>query len=410
MISVARNGPLAIRDFRLLAAGQAASTVGDYCYAVALPWYVLSSHGTAALLGIILTCYGIPRTMLIPVGGILADRFNPRAVMLFADVIRSALLALLVLLASRHTVSLSALGPTAALTGACEGLFIPASFALLPAVLGEGALTAGNALFSALQSVGALIGPAVGGAIVAVMSPAPVLAIDAVTFAISAMTLMAMRPPGSPSRSASQAPTGIGVLGLLRGSRVLQILIMIIIAANLTMGGLTEVAVPSLSHERFGASGFGVLLVCMAAGSITGFLGAGRTGGLRRPSLAASAAYLSQAAAMAVVPFLGGLWGASVAMTVMGVGIGLCNGIVLPRLQTWAPPALTGRVMGLVLLCSIGSAPLSVALTGVVVQRFGVSAFFPAAAAFNGVVFFIAIAFGEWRRFGSPPGTADSPT
>jgi len=80
-----RSGPLGVRSFRLLAGGQFTSTVGDYCYAVALPWLVLSNGGGAVLLGTVLACYGVPRTALIPVGGVLADKVGPRTVMLAAD-------------------------------------------------------------------------------------------------------------------------------------------------------------------------------------------------------------------------------------------------------------------------------------------------------------------------------------
>jgi hypothetical protein len=61
-----------VQSFRLLAGGQFTSTIGDYCYAVALPWLVLSSHGGTILLGTVLACYGVPRTVLIPVGGAAA--------------------------------------------------------------------------------------------------------------------------------------------------------------------------------------------------------------------------------------------------------------------------------------------------------------------------------------------------
>jgi MFS family permease len=89
-----RSGPLSVPAFRLLTAGQFASTVGDYCYAVALPWLVLSGHGSAAALGVILACYGIPRAALTTLGGSLADRIGPRTVMLCSDGARCALTAL----------------------------------------------------------------------------------------------------------------------------------------------------------------------------------------------------------------------------------------------------------------------------------------------------------------------------
>src|SRR5262249_44885742 len=90
-----RRGPLAVRNFRLLSVGQSTSTIGDYCYAVALPWLILSGHGGTVLLGTVLACYGVPRTVLIPLGGVLADRLGPRTVMLASDLGRCVLMCLL---------------------------------------------------------------------------------------------------------------------------------------------------------------------------------------------------------------------------------------------------------------------------------------------------------------------------
>lgn len=158
MATAWRSGPLSVGAFRLLTAGQFASTVGDYCYAVALPWLVLSNHGSTVLLGTLLACYGVPRMVLIPVGGVLADKLGPRTTMLAADTLRCACVAVLAVLAADHTASLAALGPIAALTRAGEGLFIPASLSMLPSLLDPGRLAAGTALFTAGQQAGSLIG------------------------------------------------------------------------------------------------------------------------------------------------------------------------------------------------------------------------------------------------------------
>src|ERR1700755_2927159 len=76
------------RRFRLLVAGQVTSHMGDACYAVALPWFVLSGHGGTVLLGTVLAAYGIPRTALILVGGWASDRFRPQTVMLVTVAVR----------------------------------------------------------------------------------------------------------------------------------------------------------------------------------------------------------------------------------------------------------------------------------------------------------------------------------
>jgi hypothetical protein len=175
-----RTGPMADRNFRLLTAGQTTSTIGDFCYAVALPWMVLSARGGGvAVLGLVLACYGIPRTALIPVGGILADKLSGRAVMLAADTVRCGLVCVLLYLDATHAVTLAALGPVAALVGVCSGLFIPASYTLLPKLLPPDDLQSGNAISSAGNQVGGLVGPVIAGALVATVGAAAAFGVDA---------------------------------------------------------------------------------------------------------------------------------------------------------------------------------------------------------------------------------------
>ena len=85
-----------------------------------------------------------------------------------------------------HHGTLLALGPLAGLTGASEGLFISPSYALLPSLLPPGELQAGNAIASAVTEGGSLVGPALGGPLVAALGPAAAFAADAASFAVSA--------------------------------------------------------------------------------------------------------------------------------------------------------------------------------------------------------------------------------
>jgi Major Facilitator Superfamily len=409
-----RSGPLAVRSFRLLCGGQFASTIGDYCYAVALPWLVLSSQGGAILLGTVLACYGVPRTLLIPAGGVLADKVGPRTLMLAADSARCVLVAGLTLLAARHTASLVALGPIAALIGAGEGLFIPASFAIMPSLLDEDQLAAGNGLSTAAVQAGSLLGPALGGALVAATGASTAgFAVDAVSFGVSALSLALIpRQPASGSNAATRAeaeltaeagPAGAGgVLALLRRSRALQVILVVVVAANLASGGMGDVALPTLAHASFGAAGYGALLACMAVGGIVGTLAAARTGHLRRPAIFASAAFLVEAAAIALVPYLGGAAGAAIALCVCGACNGLGNVVFLTVLQKWVSPGLLGRVMGVLMLCAFGSFPLSVAISGVLVHRLGPTPFFLVAGALIAVAILGGLTQREFRTFGAP--------
>jgi len=424
----AAGSPLADRNFRLLTAGQATSTIGDFCYVVALPWFVLSSHGGTVLLGIVLACYGVPRTALIPLGGVLADRIGPRRLMLGADVARCLLAVALTVLAARHLATLAWLAPVAALLGAGEGLFMPASFAIMPTLLPAGSLQAGNAINSAAVQVGTVLGPALGGTLVATSGPVPAFAIDAASFAVSAGALWLMRPPPAvaaapaeataaaeaalagqaaaapaaavaPGAAAGEEAARPSVWRLLLRSVFFRRVLLISVLANLTFAGTFEVALPALAHEHYGAGGFGTLMACLGVGAVAGTLVAARRLTSARPMVVASASFIAAGVFVALMPFLGGLPGAAIAALLFGAGIGFGDIIVITLIQQWSPAAILGRVMSLLMLASLGIFPVSVAISGLLVKALGPVPFFPAAGATLVLGLVIALSSSEVRNF-----------
>jgi MFS family permease len=407
--------PLRHRGYRLLVAGQVTSNVGDACYAVALPWYVLAGHGGTALLGVVLAAYGVPRTALIMAGGWASDRWRPQAVMLATDAARAlAMAALAVTAAGPPRAAL--LVPVAAVLGAGEGVFLPASFSVIPSLLPGDDLQAGNALASGGTQLASLAGPAAGGLLVALGSPAAAFGADAASFAVSALTLLALTWParraarGGSGRAApapgagepGRAQAGPGLRALLRAERVLIVLICVNVAANLGSAGLDGVALPALAHGPLHASaqGYGAILAGFAAGALLGTLAAGQVRRPRRPAVTGSAAFLAEAAAIAVTPFLGSVALVIAAQAVLGACNGFGNTFTITAFQRWAPRGSLGRLNGLLLLTSFGLAPVSVLLAAWSGRAFGPASFFLFAA----VTVAAAIAGGlsqrSWRDFG----------
>jgi predicted MFS family arabinose efflux permease len=414
--------PLHHRGFRLLVVGQLASNIGDSCYAVALPWYVLAEHGGALLLGTVLVAYGIPRTVLLAAGGHACDRWRPWTVMMSTDAARAIGVGALAGAAAVGPARAAVLVPIAAVLGAGEGLFLPGSFSIVPALLPSQDLQAGNALASAGTQFAALAGPALGGAMVALLGPAPAFAVDAASFVLSAMTLQrvraAMRPsadagPGSrpPARTVSRLEAGQPtVLALLRSERILQISLLITLAANLGSAGMDQVALPSLAHGPLhaGADGYGGLVAAFGAGALLGTVAAGQAGRVRRPAIAGSAAFLAQALFIAVVPYLGGTIPAGAALAAVGVLNGFGNVVMITIFQRWAPPDLLGRLTGLLLTTSFGVFPISVALAALVVHGLGAAPFFPIAAVTVAIPLLAGLTQRTWRDFGMTGGRATS--
>ena len=299
----------------------------------------------------------------------------------------------------------------------------------MPSLLDEERLAAGNALSIAAVQVGSLLGPALGGVLVAVTGASTAaFAVDAASFGVSALTLLliprravrgsmaavaaeAAAADGAAADAAAAAGDGAaaegaaagqgGVLALLKTSRALQVILVVVIAANLASGGMSDVALPSLAHASFGAAGYGALLACLAVGGLIGTLAATRTGGLKAPVMFASAVFMIEAAGICLIPYLGGEAGAAAALFVVGACNGLGNVTFLTVLQKWAPPALLGRVMSMLMLCAFGSFPLSVVVSGVLVRHLGPALFFPVAAGLVAVAILGGLTQREFRVFGA---------
>jgi MFS family permease len=411
--------PLRQRGFRLLTIGQVTSNVGDACYAVALPWYVLAAHGGVLLLGTVLAAYGVPRTALIAVGGYASDRWRPQTVMLATDVVRALALAALAVTAATGPARAVVLVPLAVVIGAGEGLFLPGSFSIIPTLLSGDDLQAGNALASSGTQLATLAGPVVGGALMLLAGPSLAFGLDAVTFAVSAVTLAALAVPAArgartaraaraaraetdPVTPAGPAPS----LGrLLRSERVLPIILLVNLAANFGLGGESEVALPALVHGPLhaGASGYGAVLAAFGAGALLGTIVAGPLGRLRRPAVVGSLAFLAEAACLAVTPYVGATAAVAAAMAGLGLLNGFGNVLTITAFQRWAPPSALGRLSGLLMLTSFGVFPISVALAAVVVRHWGPTPFFLLAAVTLAVAILAGLSQRAWRDFGAHP-------
>ena len=180
---------------------------------------------------------------------------------------------------------------------------------------------------------------------------------------------------------------------------------LVAIAMNLGSGGMGEVALPALAHAHWGAGGYGALLACMAAGAVIGTLVAARAGDLRNPGRLASWAFITAGCAIILVPFLGGEAGAAAALLLDGACTSLGGVLFFTMAQRSLPPAMLGRVLSMIMLCSFGTFPLSVAVTGVLIRHVGTTPFFPIA----GIFLVLSILGGNsqraFRDFGRPAGS-----
>jgi DHA3 family tetracycline resistance protein-like MFS transporter len=380
---MARSGVLANRDFRLLFAGRCVSLLGDGAFLVAMAWeaYTLSNAPTAlSLLGIAMT---VPLIALLLFGGVVSDRHGRRQVMLMADLVRAALLALLATLAASGALRLWHMVVIVAIYGGAQAFFDPASDAILPELVAEGQLAQANALEQVVRPLALrLAGPAVGGVLVGVLGPGAAFFADAATFMVSAATLWSMStcasvtPAGAAvrlQRATGQAREGwsyvrrhVWLWGTFASAGIAYLLFM----------GPAEVLVPFMVKHELHGSGVQLGLV----------LGAGGVG-----SVAAALAMMRSGLPSRSVTFIYVVWTFGT-LAVAGYGLAtavwelMLASLAFNLLETagtivWAtmkqrhvPGPMLGRVSSLDWLISIGLLPVSFALTAPLSSAFGVRA------------------------------------
>ncbi|MGC9221836.1 MAG: MFS transporter [Solirubrobacteraceae bacterium] len=395
--------PLRHVSFRLLLAGELISNFGDGIFLVALPLFVLAHHGGALRLGTVLAAYGVPRTALLVLGGHASDRYRPWTVMLAANFARGVAVAAFAATAATGTASGLVLSVIAVVLGAGEGMFIPASEAIVPALVARGELQAGNALISGTTQLSQLAGPAIGGVLVALLGPAEGFAIDAATFAISALTLIGVRrdAPTTPAPSPTDPASETATLREVLAQPIVRLMLITDALINLGSTGMGRVALPALAKGpmHLHATGYGALSAAMGAGLLLGTVIAASTPSARRPFLLASLVLLPAAPLIAALPDGGELIPTATILAAAFVLIAIGNLQLITGLQRWAPPELLGRLTGVLMLASVGMMPLSTLVAGLVIHLTGLRTYFPLDAATIATAVTIQLISPTWRRF-----------
>jgi len=268
-LAAARLGPFAERNFRVFFAGYATSLLGSAMSALALTFAVLGSGGGPADLGFVFAASVVPQVLVMLGGGVLADRIGRRPVMLVTDSVRLTVQACLAaaLFAGRPPIWLFVL--LAGLLGTGEGFFNPALGGLRAEIAPPEKLPDANALLSVAQSGAAVLGPALAGVVVAVASPAVVIAVDAASFGISVLSLSVLQI--RPAARAAQSPWRDLADGWLvfRGQAWLWLTTLQFALFNLFTWAPYLLLGPILARQYLGGAGaWGIVTACYAGGSV----------------------------------------------------------------------------------------------------------------------------------------------
>jgi predicted MFS family arabinose efflux permease len=195
--------PLRRRDFRLLWVAGLVSVLGDWMLLAALPFHVYERTGSALAAGSLFIAYALPGVLLGSVAGVFVDRWDRRRTMLVANVLRAGIVLLLL---ANPPDSLWPYYAVVFAEAAFGQFFAPAENALLPRLVGEEHLMAANSLNALNDNLGRLIGPALGGVVLAGAGFAGVVVADGASYLIAALLILLLKAPAAVPAEEGDAP------------------------------------------------------------------------------------------------------------------------------------------------------------------------------------------------------------
>lgn len=366
--------PLRHRGFRLLFLAQCASYLGDAVFLIAIAFAVLEVSGSAAALGTVLAIGGAFLVAAFLVSGVWADRLPRVRLMIASDLVRigtQSLLAALLLTGRADVLVIAALY---AVYSVATAFFQPARTALTPQLLEPRLLMSGNGVMSTAENTMWLLGWAVGGALVAAVGPGWAIALDAVSFAVSAALLACIGRVPATSASAARQPFLQELAAGWREVRSRRWLWYVVLGFTIFLTvyeAPLQVVGPLIASDAYdGARSWGILLCGAAAGSIAGALIAA-TDRLRRPMLVS----LSLAFGCVAMPLLllvtAPLWVLFACNVVVGLAFGLFDTVWDSALQRGVPADKVARVSAWDWMGSLAGMPLGFAACGVLVEGIG---------------------------------------
>jgi MFS family permease len=363
------------RPFRLLFAGQALSVVGDRITPVALAFAVLEL-GTATDLGVIFAAGALPFLLFALAGGVVADNVGRRRVMLVSDVARAVVQACTAAILLGGVAEVWMLVVLSAVYGTASAVFAPALNGLIPQTVEPRQLQAANALLALTRSVATVAGPALAGVIIAFVGSGEAIALDAATFAVSALCLLRLRErpvaaaarPGPPGSFVSQLRAGWREVRsrtwLRRGLAAVSAYHVVVLPSVYVLGPVLA------ARELDGASSWAFIVASFGVGTIAGNVVALRFR-VRRPILVASLALVVASLQAAIIGSGLGTVGIGLLEVVAGAAAALFFTFWDMSLQEQVPPGAVARVSSYDFAVSLGLMPLGLALAGPVADAVG---------------------------------------
>lgn len=368
---------LQVRNYRIYVCSQLVANTGLWMQRIAQDWLISDLTGSAAAVGITVACQFLPVLLFGMFGGLIADRFGKRRVLMITQSVAAGLAILLGLLAVTGAVQAWHVFGIAAMLGFVTVVDNPTRQAFVSELVGHTHIRNAISLNSSVFQLGGLVGPAISGVLINAVGQGPSFMINGGACLLVVTLLGIMAIPASAKVGSAAAGTSIKEqftegLGYIR--RTPEVLWTIVLVGALALFGLNmPVILTAFATTEFssGVGGYSMFNTLIAIGSLTGaLLSARRSASPRLRFLVSCMVGLGTGLVLA------SLFGLELLFCATLVGIGVVTMLFMTSanslVQMTAPAAVRGRVMSVYLLMLLGCQAIGGPIVGASIDHFGV--------------------------------------
>jgi len=360
------------RNFRLYVAGQAVSNCGTWMQKVAQAWLVLELTGSGTMLGLTAAAQQLPLLLFGPWGGLFADRFDKRWVLVWASVGGAVPALCLGVLTATDSVELWMVWVLAVALGFVDAVEKPARHSLASELVPLDDVANAVSLSNVVLNAGKVVGPAIAGALIVAVGLPLSFFLNAASYVAVIVSALLMRidPSARPVRAARERGQLREGLRYIRSEPELLGPMVLLTITGLVVYEWT-VTLPLLAHEAFqgNAGTVGLFFSAMGAGAVIGGLAV--AGSLRASPRSLAASALVMAVILGALALSPTLAVAVVLLVVLGAASAAFRVVSSTWMQIRAAPQMRGRVIGWLLIAIIGTSPVGGPLLGWIGETFG---------------------------------------
>ncbi len=382
MMSISTRVLMTDRKFQKLFIARTISNIGNGIAPIALAFGILDLEGaTPTSLSLVLAAQALPMVIVLPIGGVIADRLGRARVIAASDIAISLVVAVMGLLFITGTATIPLLVVLSIISGALNGLWYPAYPGLVPDVVDDEHLQPANAYISVASNAGLIVGSAVGGLLVALFGSGVAIMVDSASFLVAGFLVFTFRHASKPHTS------GESMLGdLTHGWRLfisykwVVAIVLSFSVAVMVIRGVEEVMGPVLANESYGGpAGWAFVLGSMSVGLLIGAVVASKIHA-SRPLLFGMTISFAFPLWVLSLAFTAPLLLVAIGALIWGIAIELFMVLWFTALQTHIPREALSRVSAYDAMGSLMFGPIGLALAGPLIAFVGLKTGFLLAA------------------------------